>query len=179
MKIFKLTIELFAVLIMNCSNMSIGQTFHVYPKATVTDGMAWCINRPVYGFVIYHLTYHIDKSTGFVDRVHSNVHQAELYDSETKERLIYVDSAIDNSGVYWSFWNETTMGGTNTFIYDQQSYQLPIGTLPEKGGNVWATFKLISKGGEKYTIHTVTRFIINSEGEAEVISNKEIIDCND
>jgi predicted oxidoreductase len=71
------------------------------------------------------------------------------------------------------------MGGTNTFIYDQQSYQLPIGTLPEKGGNVWATFKLISKGGEKYTIHTVTRFIINSEGEAEVISNKEIIDCND
>ena len=175
----KLTIAVFAVAVFTCSNVLIGQTYNLYPKATVTDGVAWCINKPVYGYIIYHLTYHVDKKTGFVDRMHANVHKAELYNSETDERLIYIDTGNDNSGVSWSFWNETTMGGTNTFIYDQESYGVPIGTLPSKGGNVWAAFKLISPGGEKYTIHSVTRFIINPDGEAEVVSNKENIDCND
>ena len=175
----KFVIAVFAVAVFTSSNVLTGQTVHLYPKATVTDGAAWCINEPVYGYIIYHLTYHIDKKTGFVDRVHANVHKAELYVSETDERLIYIDTGNDNSGVYWSFWNETTMGGTNTFIYDQQSYDLPIGTLPPKGGNVWASFRLISPGGEKYSIHTLTRFIINSEGETEVVFNKENFDCND
>jgi hypothetical protein len=179
MKASKLAITAFAVAVLTCSNLLIGQTVQLYPKATVTDGMAWCVNREVTGYVIYHLTYHVDKKTGFADRMHANVHKAELYDSETGEKYIYIDSGNDNSGVSWSFWNETTMGGENSFIYDQQSYDVPIGTLPSNGGNVWAAFKIISKGGEKFTIHQVTRFIINSNGELEVISNKENIDCND
>lgn len=179
MKTLKLLICVLAVGAITCSNIINGQTVNLYPKATVTDGMAWCINMPVHGYVIYHLTYHVNKKTGFVDRMHANVHKAELYVSGTDEKLIYIDTGNDNSGVSWSFWNETTMGGTNTFIYDQQSYDAPIGTLPSKGGNVWAAFKLISSGGEKYTIHSVTRFIINPDGEAEVVSNKENIDCNE
>jgi hypothetical protein len=179
MKTLRFTIAVFTVTVFTCSNLLIGQTVQLYPKATVTNGMTWCANRPVYGYVIYHLTYHIDKETGFADRMHANVHKAELYDSETNEKYIYIDSGNDNSGVSWSFWNETTMGGTNTFIYDQQSYEVPIGTLPSKGGNVWAAFKIISKGGEKFTIHQVMRFIINSDGETEVVSSKENIDCNE
>jgi len=69
------------------------------------------------------------------------------------------------------------MGGTNTFEYDQQSYNIPIGTLPLRGGNVWATFKLISKGGEKFTIHMVTRFIQDSDGNMVQVTNHENIDC--
>jgi len=179
MKTLKLIVAVFAVAVFTCSNVLIGQTVQLYPKAIVTDGMVWCLNRPVYGYVIYHLTYHVDKATGFVDRMHANVHQAELYDSETDVKYIYHDTGNDNSGVSWSFWNETTMGGTNSFVYDQQSYQVPIGTLPSKGGNVWAAFQVISKGGEKFTIHSVTRFIINPDGEAEVVSNKENLDCNE
>ena len=179
MKTLKLAIAVFAVMVFTCSNLLIGQTVNLYPKATVTNGAAWCVNRAVTGNIIYHLTYHIDKKTGFVDRMHANVLHTELYDSETGDKYLYIDTGNDNSGVSWSFWNETTMGGTNTFDYDRQSYEVPIGTLPSKGGNVWAAFKIISKGGEKFTIHQVMRFIINSNGETEIISSKEDIDCND
>jgi hypothetical protein len=179
MKPLKLAIAVFAVAVFTCSNVLIGQTVNLYPKVTVTDDVAWCVNKPVTGDIIYHLTYHLDKKTGFADRMHANVLHAELYDSETGEKYLYIDTGNDDSGVSWSFWNETTMGGTNTFVYDQQSYQVPIGTLPSKGGNVWAAFQVISKGGEKFTIHSVTRFIINPDGEAEVVSNKENIDCNE
>jgi hypothetical protein len=179
MKTLKLTIAFLAAMVFSFSNVLIGQTVNLYPIATVTDGMAWCVNRPVTGYVIYHLTYHIDKNTGFADRMHANVLHAELYDSETGEKYLYIDTGNDNSGVSWSFWNETTMGGTNTFDYDQQSYNVPLGTLPSNGGNVWAAFKIISKGGEKFTIHQVMRFIINSDGDTEVVSSKENIDCND
>lgn len=179
MKTLKLIIAIAAVIVINCSNEMTGQTVHLYPTATVNDGEAWCINMKVYGCITYHLTYHIDKKTGTVDRMHANVHSAELYLSGTGEKLIYIDTGNDNSGASWSFWIETTMGGTNTFIYDEQSYDVPIGQLPVRGGNVWAAFKIISKGGEKYTIHSVTRFILNDEGELEVVFNRESFDCND
>jgi len=179
MKPLKLFFAIFLVALLTFSNALIGQTVNLYARAEVTDGYAWCLNRNVYGYVIYHLTYHIDKKTGFIDRGHANVHQAELYDSETDERYIYIDTGNDNSGVSWEFWNETTMDGTNSFVYDKTSYNLPIGTLPAKGGNVWATFKLISKGGEKYTMRSVTRFILLDDGTLQVVSNKEYIDCNE
>jgi hypothetical protein len=178
MKTLKSLIVVFAVVIIT-GNVLLSQTVNLYPKAIVTNGMTWCMNMPVTGYVIYHLTYHIDKKTGYADRLHANVHKAELVLTATGEKLLYLDTANDDSGVGWSFWNETTMGGENSFVYDKASYDVPIGELPANGGYVWATFKLMSQGGEKYTAHQVIRFILNSDGELEVISNKESFNCNE
>jgi hypothetical protein len=179
MKTLKLLIAVLAVTALTCSNMLTGQTVNLYATATVTNGDAWCINMPVYGYVTYHLTYHIDKKTGFVDKMHANVHKVDLYLSETGEKLIYIDTANDNSGASWSFWNDPSMGGENTFTYDKPSYEVPIGQLPVNGGNIWAVFRIMRKGGEKFTMHAVTRFVLNPEGELEVVFNRESIDCNE
>lgn len=178
MKTLKFFIAIFVCFAFANTNVLKGQTVQLYPVVTLDHSMAWCIGKELSGYLIYHLTYHIDKKTGFVDRVHANIHKAEIYDSEdpTKKYLLF-DTGNDNSGAYWSFWNETTMDGKNTFDYDQDSYDLPIGTLPDKGGNVWANFKFISKGGEKFSVHMVTRFIQDSEANLVQVSNHENIDC--
>lgn len=145
MKTLKFALIFTVIVFYTCDNVLVGQTVQLYPNITVTNGMIYCLERPLSGYVIYHLTYHIDKKTGFVDRMHGNIHEAELYDSEGVKYMLH-DTGNYNIGVSWSFWNETTMGGTNTFIYDQGSYKVPKGTLPMKGGSVWSTtWSLTSK----------------------------------
>jgi hypothetical protein len=178
MKILKLFSTIFVFLATVNTFVLKGQTVHLYPVAILDHSEAWCIGKELTGQIVYHVTYHIDKKTGVTDRMHTNVLKADIFDSEDPaKKYIYIDTGSDDSGFSWEFWNETTMGGTNSFVYDQQSYNVPIGTIPAKGGNVWATFKLISPGGEKFTIHMVTRYVLDSGGNLVQVSNHENIDC--
>jgi hypothetical protein len=174
MKTLKFTLSIFVIAFFICINKVDGQTVQVYPNVTV-DGVAWCLNRPVYGYITYHLTYHLDRKTGFVDRMHANVHKAELWDSKTGEKYIYIDTGNDNLGVSWGFWNNPDNPG---FDYDLPENSIPVGTLPTEGCNVWATFKLITKGGEKYTMRSVTQVHINANGETTAEFYKSSEDCN-
>jgi len=65
------------------------------------------------------------------------------------------------------------MGGTNTFDYDQHSYEVPIGTLPSKEATCGQLSRLYQKERKIYNT-PVMRFIINAEGETEVVSSKKI-----
>lgn len=121
------------------------------------------------------MTYHLDKKTHFVDRMHANVHKAELWDEETGERYIYIDTGNDNLGISWGFWNNPDNPG---FDYDLPENTIPVGTLPDEGCNIWATFKLITKGGEKYTMRSVTQVHINANGETTAEFVKTYEDCN-
>jgi len=125
MKMLKNFITIFVLLAFANTNILKGQTVHLYPVVTLDHSEAWCIAKELTGQIIYHLTYHIDKKTGFADRTHANVLRVDIWDSEDpSKKYLYIDTGNDNSGVYFSFWNETTMGGTNTFEYDQQSYNI-------------------------------------------------------
>ena len=161
-----------------CTSWSIGmaQTVQLYPTATVTNGLAWCLNREVSGFITYHLTYHLNKKTGYADRVHANVHKAELWDSKTGEKYKVIDTGgTDNLGVSWGFWSDPDNPG---FDYDLEPNSIPFGTLPTEGCNIWATFKWIAPGGEKYTMRGVTVVHINANGETTAEFNKVYEDCN-
>ena len=174
MKTMKKILLVLLAAIFTSGGIAMAQTVQVYTTATV-DGVAWCLNRTVKGYVTYHLTYHLNK-TGYVDRMHANVHKAELYDAETGEKYIYVDEGSDNLGVSWGFWNSPDNPG---FDYDLEENTIPIGTLPSDGCNVWATFKLITKGGEKnYTMRSVTQVHINANGETTAEFYKTSEDCN-
>ena len=178
MKTLKFTFAIIVFAFFTCSAEVNGQTVQVYPTATVTHGVAWCLNRAISGFITYHLTYHVNKKTGFVDWTHANVHAAELYIDETGERLIYIDTgAHDNLGVSWGFWNDPNYNNPG-FDYDLEPNSIPFGTLPTEGCNVWATFKLMTKGGEKYTMRGVTVVHINANGETTAEFNKTYEDCN-
>jgi hypothetical protein len=175
MKTLKFTLPIIVIAIFICINKLDGQTFQVYPIVTVTNGEAWCLNRSISGSITYHLTYHIDKKTGFVDRMHANVYKAELFDDETGEKYLYIDTGNDNLGVSWGFWNNPDNGG---FDYDLPENSIPLGTLPTEGCNVWATFKLMTRGGEKYTMRGVTHVTLNAKGETTAEFNKTYEDCN-
>lgn len=174
MKTLKFVFSIFVIAFFISINKVDGQTVQLYPRVTV-DGIAWCLNRQINGYMIYHLTYHLDRKTGFVDRMHANIHKAELYDSETGEKYIFIDTGSDNLGLSWDWWNNPDNPG---FDYDLPENSIPIGTKPEDGVNVWATFKLITQGGEKYTIRSVTHVTINANGETTSEFSKYYEDCN-
>jgi len=177
MKIFKLLFSVFVIAVFTCSNNVKGQTVQVYTTATV-DGVAWCLNKPIEGYVTYHLTYHLDRKTGFVDRMHANIHKAEYYDKVTGERYIVIDVGNDNlGGDSWNWWNSPDNPGWD---YDLPDNSIPVGPgpYPEDGINVWATLRLISKGGEMVYWHQVTRITVNAKGITTAHVEKYWEECN-
>ena len=173
MKKLKFSLSLFVIAFFICINKVDGQTVQLYPKVTVNAGVAWCLNKTVWGEITYHLTYHLDKN-GYVDRMHANIHKADLWDADGI-KYIYIDTGNDNLGVSWGWWNNPDNGG---FDYDLPPNSIPVGTLPTEGCNIWATFKLISKGGEKYTIHSVAQVHINANAVTTVNFIKYAEDCD-
>jgi hypothetical protein len=181
MKTLRLLFTFIVIAIFVCSNRINGQTVQVYTTATVTNGFGWCLNRYVSGFITYHVIYHVNKKTGYVDRMHANVHKAELYDDETGERYIYIDVANDNlgkdywGGDTWEFWNGLDNGG---FDYEPDNLNIPIGEKPESGTDVWATFRWIKKGGGMVSMHSVVRITVNANGDTTAEVRHLWEDCN-
>jgi hypothetical protein len=171
----KLFFSVLVIAVLSSSNLVNGQTVQVYTTVTA-DGMAWCLNREIVGSWTYHLTYHLDKKTGYVDRMNVNVHHAEVFDKETGERYIFIDIANDNLGLGWEWWNDPDNPG---FDYDLPENSIPIGPdLPESGANIWATFRLIGKGGQMFYMRQVTRITVNANGVTTAYVDKWWEDCN-
>jgi len=174
MKTLRLLFSALVIVIFIFSNNVNGQTVQIYTTATV-DGVAWCLNREIYGYVTYHLTYHLNKKTGFIDNMHANIHDVGYWDKETGEKYIVVDVGNDNLGVSWEFWNNPDNPGWD---YDMPENSIPIGPRPEDGCNIWATLRLISKGGEMVYMRQVTKITVNAKGVTTANVDKWWEECN-
>ncbi|NSW93137.1 MAG: hypothetical protein HPY62_00335 [Bacteroidales bacterium] len=131
-----------------------------------------CINHPIAGSVDYHVTFHINPKTGFVDKQHNNILHSDLTDLQTNEKVICIDSGNDGLNYWgnWDFWNNVT--GADVKIE---------GFWPENGGEgamVAGAFKWVSKGGVVATMHFIHQVHINANGEVVVDKYKESIECN-
>ena len=140
--------------------------------------LGWCLNKPVSGEFLYHFTYQIDKKTGFICRVHWNIKQANVYDTETGEKYIVIDTGSDNLGIWWDFYNNINLytGGMYKNVEDG-FLQLPA-VLPDEGTMVNSAFKFISKGGDKYSMFSLMQLHRNANGEMVVNLEKVWADCN-
>ena len=120
----------------------------------------------------YHVTFHVNPKTGFVDKQHNNILHCDLTDLQTKEKVHVIDTGNDGLN-YWGNW----------YWWDNETgADVPIaGYWPDnrgEGAMVPGTFKWVSKGGVIATIHWIQQVHINANGEVVVDKYKENTDCN-
>lgn len=181
MKTRKLLIFLTLLLWIVLSQTLQAQTFHKTVTCTIDNCVIICLNRAVYGAVYYDFSYHIDKKTGKMNSLRWNAHGAEIYDSETGEKFLYMDTGIDNLGAFWDLWNNINAYNTGYPI----SYNVEDGwldsvmpsVLPGEGTYV-NTYKLIGKDGTKVSWTWWTQVHVNANGELTVEIIREKADCN-
>ncbi len=160
-----------------CGNALKAQTFHQELRSSITNVMAWCLWREVSGVFIYDVTYHIDKKTGKIDRVHWVTSHSEVWDSETGEKYKLIDVGMDNGeGSQWEFWNNVN---DYTQGYEIENGWLPVPDVwPDEGIVVAMNFKFIAKGGN--LIGMKLMHILHRNGEGEITVEKTVFyaDCN-
>lgn len=160
-----------------CGNALQAQTFHQELRASFTDIQAWCLWRNISGTFIYDITYHIDKKTGKIDRLHWVTSHSEIWDSETEEKYKIIMVGMDNGeGSQWEFWNNV-----NDYT---QGYEIENGWLlvpdvfPDEGMAVLMNFKFIAKGGNLVGMKNLIILHRNAKGEITVDKTMSYADCN-
>lgn len=177
MKTLKLTLSIIIIAFLACGNSVKAQTIQKEIHSELDNIMAWCLERPIDGVFIYHFTYHIDKETGKIDRVHWNTAKSDIWDSETGVKYKAIDTGNDNGGVMWEFWNNINNNVVNQ--WDVPNGWLPVpDVFPIEGSYVNMNFKFIGKGGNVFSMSWKYQLHINSSGEITVDKYTEYIDCN-
>ena len=177
MRKLKFFFALFVLALLTAGNTASGQTYHHELTAEFDGLVVWCLNRPCSGSLTYNFTYHVDKKTGYIDRIHWNVKESDLYDTETLEKYIIVDTGNDNAGAMWDFFN-------NIVSYTGVPYNVGDGWLPVPpqlpAEGIWVTmgFRLIARGGESYYLSTMAKLNYNANGILVVDFYKERLFCN-
>jgi hypothetical protein len=169
MKTLKLTIAIVVIFFVASSNYLRAQTYQFEWTLNCDGGMAWCLNHPISGFMTYHVTFHLDPQTGLVDRQFNNVRKYDLVDLQTGEKLICIDTSVDDIGINWWWWNEVL--GTGLTFPDQESW-------PTEGRWIASNFRYMSRGGTKYQMSFFFQLHRNASGEIIVNNYREVIDCN-
>ncbi len=151
-----------AALLLCTMQFSNAQTYQGEFNATWDEPVyAFCLDEYLTGSFTYHVTYHVNKKTGYIDRVHWNVKNSKLVGVDSgKEYRIIDTGANDSFRNLWDFW--AAVG-----IY---SPDLLPPSNPQEGTLINSQFKWMSKGivykgSIKIQIHT------NAAGEvkAEVV----------
>lgn len=155
------------------------QSYQVDLHSEFENVIAYCLERPMDGEFTYHLTYHVDKKTGFVNNVHWNILHAEIRDSETGKKYIVVDTGHDKLGVMWTLYNNINDYTDNQFDIEHGYMPLPVEAedWPDEGAFVSMAFKFIDKG-KIYRMQTLIQIHKNASGEITAEVNKSWIDCN-
>ena len=170
MKTLKFTICVVVMLFFASSSRLNAQTYQFEWRSVFTpedNVYAWCLNHQIVGENTFHIIFHINPKTGILDFVHANVLHCGLIDYETGEKLIYIDTGMDKTGIWYDWW--TSVG-------------VPIPAdvgLPTEGRNIWATFQYKTKRGVKYTFHEYYRIHIDESGEVIFDDYKARYDCNE
>jgi len=155
MKTLKLTLMIVAIIFFAVTGRIYSQTYHAEYHSVLDGVIGTCIERPISGEYTYQINYHLDPKSGAVDNVHWNVLHANVYDTETGEKLVLIETGHDIIGVNWDFWNWAS-GGVMPTPFQWQG----------EGVVVEATFKFIAKGGEKFGF--TERIIVHRNAADEI-----------
>jgi hypothetical protein len=188
MKTRKILSALIIVAFGACLTSLNAQTFQKDLTAQIHDMNVFCLEKSLSGFWIYHISYHIDKKTSEVSRIHWNIKDAYLYDTSMPEgkgnSYKVIDTGADGNGYfYWWLWdninayNEPYCDEDHWIEYDIVDNWMPLPAVLPVEGVFTGTFKFIGNG-EKVTFKEVTKYRIDANGEVTMVSQKMDADCN-
>ena len=159
-------------------NNSNAQTIQKELRSSFTNIDCWCMGGHISGEFVIHVTYHLDRETGKVDRLKWNTGQSNIWNTETGEKYVYIDNGNDNSGFNWEVWNNINDYVDNKYNVENGWLPLPD-ELPLEGSFVGMSFKIIGKGGNKVSMKFMWQYHINANGEITVDKIVEYADCNE
>jgi hypothetical protein len=184
MKTLRLTLLVLATISLFAGRDAVAQTKQFNLYANVENGLILCLadrGITVSGEWTLHFTYHIDKKTGKVDRIHYNVLHASLVNDETGEEYIIIDTSTDNSNLWggWDWFNSVrSINEPYGIYYDAEDGFLDLGPNPGEG-KYTETFKIISKSNGKVASgFFMIQLHLNSGGELTGSIEKVIFDCD-
>jgi hypothetical protein len=174
------TLKLIVVVLITTFFVSVSrtdaQTYTVAMHSSFAKIYAPCGLGPINGEWTYHLTYHVDKKTGFMDHLHWNIWHADVWDSETGEKYIIVDNGNDDMGAVWYAWNHI-----NDYIDNQYDFlpNMPLpAEMPDEGSFVRMSLKFIFNG-EVYRVVTFVQLHRNASGEITADVSRSWMECNE
>ena len=180
MKTWKLFVMLLGFVFVVSGNSANAQTIQRNLTATFDEAVyVPCADVSISGTWICHFTYHLDRKTGKIDQIHWNTLHADLWDTETGEKVILLDTGNDNYGLNFNWFNN--MNGSNGLVnvYDVEDGWLND-VMPndvfEEGTYVEMNWKLMVSG-EMYKMSFMTQLHKNDKGEVTVDNSKTIFDC--
>lgn len=174
------------------------QTYNQDLYATMENVPVFCLTPATYhadgtvtyeppflsGWWLYHVSYHVDKRTGEVSKMHWNIKQSHLEDQDGNEYKV-IDTGNDNYGgsvgglVFYDLWNNINAFNEGYDInYDIEDGWIPAPNTTIYEGSSISTFKVIGKNGEKVTFKEVRVYHVNGNGEVVVDFDKIVWDCN-
>lgn len=182
MKTLKLFVSLLVIAFIAISTSVNAQTFQQKLTAVIEDVLTPCYNRNVSGSYVLNCTYHLDNKTGKIDRIHFNVIQCDVWDTETGERVIVHDSGNDNLGYYWDFINRPNYYNGIPDMYNVEDGWLNDfmpETLPTEGTLVEMNWRYNLKGEGNLNLSTLVQIHQNAKGQVTVDMAKSWVDCNE
>ena len=160
-----------------------GQTKQYNLHATVDHGLILCLadkGITVSGEWTLHFTYHVDKKTGKVDRIHYNVLSSYLKNDETGEEYFVIDTSTDNSNLWggWDYMNNiNAMNADYGIVYEVTDGFMDLAPNPGAGSYV-ETFKVISKSnGVIGSGMFLCQLHVNQNGDVTGTMEKFVLDC--
>ncbi len=165
------------------------QTFHQDLYDSFVDLPILCLNKDLSGEWTYSVSYHVDKKTGTLTRIHWNVKSAFLYDPVDGTKYHIVDTGNDSfmgpaDGLEgWSYvdlWNNIEASNLGIIDYvdidDGWLDAYPV-ELPYEG-TVSAMFR-INGGGEHFFLREYIHYEVNARGE--LILDRKLLEaeCNE
>lgn len=167
------------------------QTYNQDLYATITDAPIFCLSNAegqptLTGYWVYHISYHVDKKTQEVSRIHWNIKQSHLEDQDGNTYKL-VDTGNDNFGgpvpglggiSSYDLWNNINAINEGYDIdYNVDDGWIAFPNTTSYVGNVTSTFKVIGNG-MNLTFKEVMVYHINGKGEVTVDFDKIVYDCN-
>jgi hypothetical protein len=123
----------------------------------------------------------LDRITGKVDRIHWNTAKSDVWDSETGERYIPIDTGNDLGGLLWvlreainELYEELEWTYENEYLPAPEDW-----TTPTIGSFVNMNYKFIGKGGSKFTMKSIWQLHMNANGVITAEKYAEYEDCNE
>jgi hypothetical protein len=181
MKTLKLLSPALLIALFAFSNSARAQTYQLDLYTEFEDAYIFCLERKMSGEFLAHFTYHVDKKTGYINRVHCNVKRAEMWDPETGETYHCIDTENDNLGATWDFWDNLNAYNEEFGFYypDYEDGSLPFPEVyPDEGTAMYASFKFIGPKGKKFTYTFMTQIHRNAHGEITAYVDKSYADCD-
>jgi hypothetical protein len=182
MKTLKLFVSLLVVAFIAISTSVNAQTIQQKLYAEYDNLFTPCINLNLSGSYVLNCTFHLDKKTGKMDRLHINMMQSDCWVTETGERVTILESTNDKLGLYWDVMNNINYYNGDPDMYNVEDGWLDTyipDVLPSEGVMIDMNWRFIMKGGGNFVLATMIMTHLNARGELVVDKVISRADCNE